>query len=191
MRFQTNPHDELAPSMSTLIITAHVKEGVTLALQHKLPKPIIDAIQQHHGTSLLSYFFHRANEQHKQKADSQAPAEESFRYPGPKPQTREMAILSLADSVEAASRSIEKPAPNRIENLVRDIVQSRLNDGQLDACDLTLAELDAIKKSFVFTLTNMLHGRVAYPKHDDRNKQSAEKASGQHSKPDGTGSIPV
>jgi cyclic-di-AMP phosphodiesterase PgpH len=100
--------------------------------------------------------------------------EEDFRYPGPKPNTIEMGLLLLADSVEAASRSMEKPTPSRIENLVQDIVDSRLQDGQLDDCDLTFAQLKAIKRAFIFSLTNMQHGRVPYPKDEDRTKQSAE-----------------
>ncbi|MBU0676786.1 MAG: HDIG domain-containing protein [Verrucomicrobia bacterium] len=178
-----NPHDDLSPSMSTLVITSHVKEGVSLAKRHKLPTPIIDAIQQHHGTGIVSYFYHRAKKQQDVKkegagkANGRAVKEEDFRYAGPKPQSREMAILLLADSVEAASRSMEKSTPSRIENLVNEIVDSRLADHQLDESHLTLSELSTIKKAFVFSLTNMLHGRVAYPQDEDRNKQQPAETS--------------
>lgn len=176
IQFTDNPHDDLAPSMSTLVIVSHIKEGVTLAKKYKLPQPVIDGIEQHQGTSLVSVFYHRAKTQHeKEKAATGAPAgqvnDEDFRYDGPKPQNREMAILMLADSCEAASRSLDKPTPVRLRNLIGDIFDSRLRDGQLDECNLTLAELNSVKKSFVFTLTNMLHGRVAYPK-DENGKTS-------------------
>ena len=176
---QNNPHDDLAPSMSTLVIIAHVKEGVSLAKQYKLPRPIIDGIQQHHGTSLISYFYHRAKQQHASKADTNGGAkereldEQDYRYEGPRPSSKEMGILLLADSVEASSRCMDKPTSSRIESLVNEIVDARLLDGQLDNCHLTISEISAIKKSFVFTLTSMLHGRVAYPKDESRLKQSA------------------
>jgi hypothetical protein len=182
-QFRDNPHDDLAPSMSTLVVTSHVKEGVTLARRHKLPRLVVDAIQQHHGSGLVSYFYHRARQQQEAvepvtaAQKTTAVKEEDYRYPGPRPQSREMAILSLADSVEAASRSMEKPTASRIENLVSEIVNSKLLDGQLDDCDLTLSQLAAIKKSFVFTLMNMLHGRIAYPQDENRNKQSTKKTS--------------
>lgn len=184
-QFRENPHDDLTPSMSTLVIISHVKEGVTMARRYKLPKPIIDGIEQHHGTSLVLYFYHRAVSQ--QQAEQPATAvrtngrainEEDYRYPGPKPVTREMGVLLLADSVEAASRSMEKPTPKRIEQLVNEIVDSRLQDGQLDDCNLTFAELKDIKRSFIFTLTNMLHGRVPYPKDEHTSKQPPEGVSG-------------
>ncbi len=182
-QFRDNPHDDLQPSMSTLVVTSHVKEGVTLALRHKLPRVVIDAIQQHHGSGLVSYFYHRAKEQKKTEESTGAQTngavqEEDYRYPGPRPMTPEMGILSLADSVEAASRSMEKPTASRIENLVNEIVNGKLQDGQLDECNLTLAELATIKRSFVFTLTNMLHGRIAYPQDENRNKQQTGKVPG-------------
>lgn len=172
IQFSENPHDELSPSMSTLVIVSHIKEGVTLAKKFKLPQVIIDGIRQHQGTSLVSVFYHRARSRQQQEEISGAkpaaalPAinDEDFRYEGPLPQSREMAILMLADSCEAASRSLEKPTPVRITNLISDIFTARIDDGQLDECSLTLAELTAIRRSFIFSLTNMLHGRVAYPK---------------------------
>ena len=168
IQFSENPHDELSPSMSTLVIVSHIKEGVMLAKKYKLPQVVIDGIQQHQGTSLVSVFYHRAKSQQKEvRAGQPAINDEDFRYEGPRPQSREMAILMLADGCEAASRSLEKPTPVRISNLIHDIFDSRLRDGQLDECNLTLAELNKIKQAFVFSLTNMLHGRVAYPKMDE------------------------
>jgi putative nucleotidyltransferase with HDIG domain len=174
MRYGRNPHDELAPTMSSLIILAHVKEGVDLALKNKLNQQIVDAIQQHHGTSLVFYFYKRALQQQEdarqggkimniREEDIPDVREESFRYPGPKPQTKENAILSLADSIESASRSIEKITPQKVDQLIDDIVQKRLLDGQLSDCDLSLRELGVVTESFKNTLHSMMHSRVAYP----------------------------
>ena len=175
MNFERNPHDELAPTMSALIIIAHVKEGVDLALKHGLNQQVIDVIQQHHGTSLVFYFYKRALQQLEdakaggkimkmREEDIPEVSEESFRYSGPKPQTRESAIISLADMVESASRSLEKPTPAKIEQLVTDLIDQRLADHQLDECELTLRDLKKITERFRFTLMNMLHTRIAYPK---------------------------
>jgi hypothetical protein len=175
MNFERNPHDDLAPTMSALIIIAHVKEGVDLALKHGLNQQVIDVIQQHHGTSLVFYFYNRALQQHEdaraggkimkmREEDIPEVSEESFRYSGPKPQTRESAIISLADMVESASRSLEKPTPQKIEQLVTELIDQRLADHQLDECELTLRELRTIAERFRFTLMNMLHTRIAYPK---------------------------
>jgi putative nucleotidyltransferase with HDIG domain len=175
MSFERNPHDDLAPTMSALIIIAHVKEGVDLALKHRLNQRIIDIIQEHHGTSLVRYFYHRALQQHEdalaggkimrlREDDVPEVHEESFRYSGPKPQTKESAIISLADAIESASRSVEKPTPQKIETLVNEIVEERISDRQLDECDLTLGELSTIADRFRFTLVSMLHSRIAYPK---------------------------
>ena len=179
MNFERNPHDDLAPTMSALIIIAHVKEGVDLALTHKLNKQIIDVIQQHHGTSLVYYFYQRALQQQEdaraggkimniREEDIPEVQEESFRYSGPKPQTKESAIVSLADIVESASRSLEKPTPQKIEQLVNELIEERIADGQLDECDLTLGELRLIAERFRFTLMTMLHTRIAYPKHESK-----------------------
>jgi cyclic-di-AMP phosphodiesterase PgpH len=175
MSFERNPHDDLAPTMSALIIIAHVKEGVDLALKYKLNQRIIDIIQEHHGTSLVRYFYQRALQQHEdaraggkimklREDDIPEVKEESFRYGGPKPQTKESAIVSLADAIESASRSLEKPTPQRIETLVTEIIEERISDRQLDDCDLTLGELKIIAERFRFTLLMMLHSRIAYPK---------------------------
>lgn len=171
IQFTENPHDDLAPSMSTLVIVSHIKEGVTLAKKYKLPQVIIDGIEQHQGTSLVTVFYHRAKTQKlkEQAADGTSGGtinDEDFRYEGPRPQNREMAILMLADSCEAASRSLDKPTPTRIAGLINDIFDSRLHDRQLDQCNLTFSELNKVKESFIFSLTNMLHARVAYPKGD-------------------------
>src|ERR1700751_4876566 len=176
MNFERNPHDDLAPSMSALVIIAHVKEGVDLALKYKLNQRIIDIIQEHHGTSLVRYFYQRALQQHEdaraggkimklREDDIPDVSEESFRYSGPKPQTKESAIVSLADAVVRASRSLEKPTPQKIEALVNELIEERIADRQLDDCELTLGELKVIAERFRFTLTMMLHSRIAYPKH--------------------------
>lgn len=179
MSFDRNPHDDLAPSMSALIIISHVKEGVDLALKNKLNQHVIDIIQQHHGTSLVYYFYQRAIQQQEdaraggkimniREEDIPDVEEESFRYPGPKPQTKESAIVSLADIVESASRSLEKPTPQKIEQLVNELIEERIADGQLDECDLTLGELRVIAARFRFTLATMLHTRIAYPKGESK-----------------------
>ena len=179
MSFERNPHDDLAPTMSALIIIAHVKEGVDLALKHKLNQRIIDIIQEHHGTSLVYYFYQRALQQQEdaraggkimniREEDIPEVQEESFRYPGPKPQTKESAIVSLADIVESASRSLEKPTPQKVEQLVNELIEERIADGQLDECDLTLGELRVIAEKFRVTLMTMLHTRIAYPKGESK-----------------------
>src|SRR5437764_1074278 len=186
MSFERNPHDDLAPTMSALIIIAHVKEGVDLALKYKLHQRIIDIIQEHHGTSLVYYFYQRALQQYEdaraggkimklREDDIPDVREESFRYSGPKPQTRESAIVSLADMVESASRSLEKPTPQKIESLVNELIEERIIDRQLDECDLTLAELKVIAERFRFTLMMMLHTRIAYPKHGPKTAAPREE----------------
>ncbi|MEY2497616.1 MAG: cyclic-di-AMP phosphodiesterase PgpH [Verrucomicrobiota bacterium] len=179
MNFERNPHDDLAPTMSALIIIAHVKEGVDLALKHRLNRRIIDIIQEHHGTSLVYYFYKRALQQQEdartggkimklREDDIPEVREETFRYNGPKPQTKESAIVSLADMVESASRSLEKPTPQKIEQLVNELIGQRIADGQLVECDLTLSDLNLIAERFRFTLMTMLHTRIAYPKQDSK-----------------------
>src|SRR2546422_841258 len=175
MAFARNPHDDVAPTMSGLIIIAHVKEGVDLARKHRLNQRMIDIIQEHHGTSLVRYFYQRALQQHEdalaggkimrlREDDVPEVHDESFRYSGPKPQTKESAIVSLADTVESASRSLVKPTPQKIEALVNELIEERISDRQLDDCDLTLGELKTISDRFRFTLLSMLHSRIAYPK---------------------------
>ena len=153
-----NPHDKIAPSLSTLIITAHVKDGVELAKEHTLPPVVTSFISEHHGTDLVKYFYHRALE-----ANEGGVEESDFRYPGPKPQTKETAIVSLADAVEAAVRSLPKPTPGKIEGLVRKIIRDRLDDGQLDESDLTFKDLNKIADAFSKVLIGIFHGRIEYP----------------------------
>jgi putative nucleotidyltransferase with HDIG domain len=159
-----NRHDHLAPAMSTLIIIGHVKDGADLAHEHNLPRPVIDFIEQHHGTTLVEYFYHEAARQAEVQPDHRTDADEShFRYPGPKPQTRETAVLMIADAVEGASRALSEPTPSRIERLVHEIALRRLLDGQFDECGLTITELSRIEMSLTKSLTAMYHGRVKYP----------------------------
>lgn len=158
-QYGNNPHDKTKPNLSCLIITAHVKEGVELAKQHRLPKEIIDIIYQHHGTGLVSYFYNRA----KENEDKEEISETDFRYPGDKPRSREAALVMLADAAEAAARTISKPSPNRIEQLIKKVIQTKLQDGQLDQSDLTLGDLEIIAKIYTQTLVNMYHSRIEYP----------------------------
>lgn len=159
-----NPHDKLSPSLSALIIISHVKDGLELAQKYHLPRAIRDIIAQHHGTCLTGFFYHRAQE----AAKDQKVAEDDFRYPGPKPQTKEAAIVMLADTVEAAVRSLAKPTPNRIEGMVHKLIKERLHTGQLDECDLTFRDLDIIAQAFVQVLTGIFHHRIEYPDQVDK-----------------------
>lgn len=182
---EDNPHDDLTPRMSALVLIAHVKDGVDLAIKHGLNNQITDVIEQHHGNSLVWYFYRRALEQKKEalrlveedkahEDDVPEVTEDGFRYPGPRPQFKESAIISLADAVESASRTITKPTPARVEQLVEDIVRNRLLDHQLDECNLTLADLADIKQSFVKTLLSMMHNRIKYPK--EREEKTRDEA---------------
>ncbi len=179
-----NPHDSSNPSLSALIIKSHVKDGVDLAIKHKLPRAVIDVISQHHGTSLIRYFYHRAMSHTRQSGatdhstsnssrdpfTSTAPGleavpvcETTYRYDGPRPRFKESAIIHLADGVEAASRSLRKVTPQHLGEIIDQIFNHRMEDGQLDEAPITFDELARIKTSFTFTLLNMLHGRVTYP----------------------------
>ncbi len=157
-----NCHDSLQPAMSTLVIIAHVKDGADLARKNRLPKPIIDFIEQHHGTTLVEYFYREATKRSQSDPNKEEPSETSFRYPGPKPQTLEAAVLMLADSVESASRTLVEPTSSRIQSLVDQIAMKKLLDGQFDQCGLTLQQLDQLKTSLVKSLTAIYHGRVKY-----------------------------
>jgi putative nucleotidyltransferase with HDIG domain len=161
----TNRHAKLAPAMSTLIIIGHVKDGVDLGRQHHLPEPIIDLIEQHHGTTLVEYFYHEASRRNGNNPDAGPVSESSYRYPGPKPQTREAAILMVADAVESASRALSDPTSARLEGLVSDLIDKRLRDGQFDECGLTLREIAEIRESLIKSLIGIYHGRVKYPEH--------------------------
>jgi putative nucleotidyltransferase with HDIG domain len=160
---QESRHTNLAPAMSTLIIVGHVKDGVDMARRHHLPQRLIDFIEQHHGTTLVSFFFHEANKIAAEKPDQQQVDESSYRYPGPKPQTREAGVMLLADAVESASRTLSDPTPKRIETLVHKIAMDRLLDGQFDESTLTLSEVRIIQESLTKSLTALYHGRIKYP----------------------------
>jgi len=154
-------HKDLTPNMSALIILSHVKEGVELAKEYKIGHRLTEIIQEHHGTSIVSYFYSKAKEQ--EDPALHVIEETDFRYPGPKPQTKEAGIIMLADAVEAASRTLEDPTPKRIENHVQQIVEKIFVDGQLDECELTLKDLHAIQKSFITILIGIFHQRIEYP----------------------------
>ncbi len=154
-----NKHDDLEPSMSRLVILNHVKEGVELARKYKLSQKIIDFIPEHHGTGLIHYFYQKALAEDQ----AQEVEEENYRYPGPKPQTKETAIVMLADSVEGATRAMDEHTPQKIGDTVRKVINNKFIDGQLDECNLTLREIDTIANTFVRVLGAMYHGRVKYP----------------------------
>ena len=154
-----NRHDKLAPSMSSLILIAHIKDGVEIAKQHKLGHAIIETIRQSHGTSLIRYFYEKA----KQLKGENGVNIDDFRYPGPKPQTREAGLVMLADAVEAASRTLSNPTPARILGLVQNLINKIFSDGQLDNCELTLKDLHNIAKSFNKILNGIYHHRIEYP----------------------------
>ncbi|MBI60271.1 hypothetical protein CL657_03535 [bacterium] len=157
---EDNPHETIAPRISKMIILSHVKEGVELAIKHKLPSVLKDLIEQHHGTSLLSLFYTQAISK-----EGEVPStDDEFRYPGPKPQTKEAGIIMLADSVEAATRSIEKPTPQKIENMINKIFKDKLDDLQLSECPLSLNEVFMIKSSFLYFFRGAQHSRVDYVK---------------------------
>jgi cyclic-di-AMP phosphodiesterase PgpH len=153
-------HDALSPTISKMVIMNHIKEGVDLARRTHLNPRIIDFIQHHHGTSLVYYFYRRALERVE---DTQEVAEEGFRYPGPKPRTKEIAVVLLADSVEAATRSMKNPSPDGIRELVHKIINNKFIDGQLDDCDLTLKDLEKIAHVFIHVLSGIYHTRIMYP----------------------------
>ncbi|HZG71091.1 MAG TPA: HDIG domain-containing protein, partial [Chondromyces sp.] len=156
-----NPHNRLDPADSRDIIISHATDGANLLRKHKMPKEIIDIAEQHHGTTLVKYFYFQAKENNPEIE------EKDFRYPGPKPQTKETAIISIADSVEAAVRSLSQPTPEHIQKLVHTIVQDRLQDGQFNECDITLKELEIVKRTLCETLNGIFHSRIEYPKDGD------------------------
>ncbi|NLX91961.1 MAG: HDIG domain-containing protein [Firmicutes bacterium] len=163
-----NPHNKISPNLSALIIRSHVKDGLEFAKEAKLPLPVREILQQHHGTTLISFFYQQAVNNSEKDKNTRLP-EEDFRYEGPRPQTKEAAILLLADSVEAAVRSLSHPmAPGRIESMVRRIIKEKLNDGQFDEAPLTLKDLDKIGDTFVYILTGVYHQRIEYPEKELR-----------------------
>ena len=165
-----NPHDKIPPSLSSMILTAHVRGGVELAQQYKLPPVIKDIIEQHHGSTLIGFFYHRAL---AERGNKDLLLEDKFRYDGPKPQFKEAGIIMLADSVEAAVRSLSQPNQFRIQGMVDKIVQEKLADGQLDQCDLTLKDLSLISQAFVKVFAGIYHKRIAYPTEKDLAKLSS------------------
>jgi putative nucleotidyltransferase with HDIG domain len=156
----SNKHDSLSPTISKMVIMNHIREGVELARRSHLNLRIVDFIQYHHGTSLVYYFYRRALEH---QDDTQEVSEDGFRYPGPKPKTKEIAVVLLADSVEAATRSLKNPSPESIKELVHKIINNKFIDGQLDDCDLTLKDLEKIALIFIHVLSGIYHTRVTYP----------------------------
>lgn len=164
-----NKHDKLSPAMSLLVIVGHVKDGLEMAREFGLPRRLHAFIEGHHGTTLVEYFYDRAKKQAQSKAEDagetrpELPAEIEYRYPGPKPQTREVAILMIADAIESATRSMSEPTPSRIESLVHAIAKKRLEDGQFDECGLTLKDLHTIEESVAKSVTAIYHGRISYP----------------------------
>ena len=161
-----NPHDKLKPSISALIIKNHVKYGVGIAKKHRLGNYIIDIIQQHHGTSLIKYFYNKAKE------SGMNPKKEDFRYPGPKPQTKEAGIVMIADEVEAASKTLSNPTVSHLTEFVREITNKIFLDGQLDECELTLKDLNKIVNSFVKVLVGIFHHRIEYPEGEQKKDES-------------------
>jgi len=179
-----NKHDRLMPSMSSLIIASHVKEGMDIARAHRLPSQIIDIIQQHHGTSLITYFYQKA----KELQPFASVAEEDYRYPGPRPRTKVAAIVMLSDAVEAASRTLDDPTPHRIQMLTNSVLTRFFLDDQLSMCDLTLKDLRVISRRFNLVLTGIFHHRIDYPgmdfngdkkyhEHQDKMQSEEKKAS--------------
>lgn len=179
-----NPHDKLSPTLSNLIILAHVKDGLELAKEHQLPKVVTDIIVQHHGTSLVSFFYNKAVSQAKEGRHDPV-SEDDFRYEGPKPQTKEAAIVMLADSVEAAVRSVQKSNPGRIEGTVRKVIKEKLADGQLEECELTFKELDVIAQAFVRVLSGFFHSRIEYPEHVLKEIERRKRDANLNHKPAG------
>ena len=169
-----NRHDKLSPSMSALIIRAHVKEGIELSRKHRLPQVIEDLIAQHHGTSMIEYFYEKARKEAEESGgDPDAVDKASFSYPGPKPQTREAGLLMLADGIEAATRTLSEPSFDRIQGLVQKMINKVFASGELNECDLTLRDLHVIAKCFTRVLSGIYHQRIAY-------SEPAEKLSGTH-----------
>jgi putative nucleotidyltransferase with HDIG domain len=172
-----NKHDKITPQMSSLILLSHVKDGVELAREEKLPDLIIDGIQQHHGTTVMAYFYQKALETDSHSSVNQ----DDFRYPGPRPRMKETALLMLADTVEPACRSLKDPTPTQIRNMAEKLINLRAQEGQLDHSGLTLNDLAKIRQKFVSILTGIYHKRVAYPgqdKEDEKQREAVPKPVG-------------
>ena len=174
-RPEYNKHDELSPSMSALVIGAHVRDGIELGRKWRLPEMIIDFIPEHHGTMVMAYFYHKALE-----ADGNETVKvDDFRYPGPKPQSRETAILMLADAVEAATRSLAKPTPSRIKEITKQILDKRMLSGELDESNLTLSDIARVRDAFIPLLTGIHHARIVYPNQGEKSADKAPEAKGE------------
>ncbi|AHD06310.1 membrane-associated hydrolase-like protein [Paenibacillus larvae subsp. larvae] len=169
-----NPHDKIDPALSKTIITAHPRDGVEMLKEYNIPKAIRDIAEQHHGTTLLAYFYHKARKQAEE--EGLEIKEEDFRYEGPKAQSKEAAVVGVADCVEAAVRSLRNPTIEQIDSMVRKIIKSRLDDGQFNECDLTLKELDTIAKTLNETLLGIFHSRIEYPSDDKPQSSDAGEA---------------
>lgn len=171
---KTNEHDKLKPRMSALVIKAHISDGVKKAKEHELPQTIVDFIQTHHGTSLIKYFYNKAREENPDEIN-----EDDYRYDGPTPFTPEQGILMLADSTEAASRSMKEPTYNKLENLINRIAEDHISDGQLSKCPLTFRQVQIIKESFLNILVGVYHSRIEYPEDakDNKSGRQSEKVS--------------
>ena len=174
-----NRHDNLSPAMSLLVIIGHVKDGIELAREYRVPRTIVHFIESHHGTTLVEYFYRVAKQRAEEAGDKESVEEVGFRYPGPRPQTKEAAILMLSDCVESATRAMNEPTPAQIEGLVDELAKKRLLDGQFDQCPLTLAELGKVKEAILARVGAIHHGRIAYPE-----DESAESGSQAQSKID-------
>lgn len=168
----TSRHKALSPAMSQLIIVGHVKDGVEMSKEYGLPAVLRQFIETHHGSTLVEYFYHEAKKKHDEKQSP--PSENEFRYTGPKPRSKEAAIVMLADSVEGATRSLSEVTPTRIEAVVHNMAMKRLQDGQFDECDLSLRELSQIEASISKTLAAHYHGRIAYPKQPDESQEEPQ-----------------
>ncbi len=182
-----NPHDKVQPTMSALILINHVKEGRELAERYRLPQPLVDGIEQHHGTRLIKFFFRRAQE--RDSVDAGSVREDDFRYPGPKPKRKETGVLMLADAAEAASRTLVEPSQQKIRTMLRQIFDDCLRDQQLDQTDLTLGDLRKVEDAFLHVLTNIFHRRVDYPGFDfnqPRRKRSSSSTSSMPAVASGT-----
>jgi putative nucleotidyltransferase with HDIG domain len=171
---KTSKHDTLSPDMSKLVIMNQVTKGLELAKKYKLNPRLIDFILQHHGTSLVYYFYRRALETLE---EDQEVREEGFRYPGPKPNTKETAIVLLADSAEAATRALKEPSPANIKDVVHKIINNKFIDGQLDECDLTLKDLEKISEIFIRILSGIYHARITYPESQVNSSENNHKKS--------------
>ncbi len=169
-----NKHESLTPNMSSLILSKHVRAGLDLAEEYGLPLAVRQFIPEHHGTSIMSYFYHKAQE----TMDPKDINENDFRYPGPKPQSKETAIAMLADTVEAASRTLPNPNLQRISTLVDNLIEKRFQEGELDECDITLRELNKVKGAFIRVLMGIHHLRIEYPV-EEKQKDKIKKASGE------------